>query len=146
MTNTQFLDNPPIGNTYICPHPLHLNSEGDIMEKEEFADNLMETLKEKLNSMADSNKGLNKKLQMCFTDIDKGYLFHVGEDGTVTQFDKPPLKEGKGEPADVTVYTTVDVIDSILKRELNPMMAMMQRKIKIEGDMGLLTKLASLFM
>ncbi len=115
------------------------------MEKEEFADNLMETLKQKLNSMANSNKGLNKELQMCFTDINTGYLLHVGEDGTVDRFNKNPLKEGKGKPADATVYTTVDVIDGLIKREVNPMMAMMQGKIRIEGDMGLIMKLASLF-
>jgi putative sterol carrier protein len=120
--------------------------QGDSMENEELADTLMETAKGKLNEMADSNKGLNKKLQICFTDIDKGYLLHIGEDGTVDQFDKNPLTEGKGAPADVSVYTTVDVISKLIKKELNPMMAMMQGKIRIDGDMGLITKLASIFM
>lgn len=116
------------------------------MEKEKLMDSHMETLKARLNSMAATNKGLNKMLQFCFTDIDTGYLLHVGNDGTVDQFNKNPLKDGKGQPADVTIYSTTDVVDSILKKEMNPMMAMMQGKIRIEGDMGLLTKLASLFM
>ena len=116
------------------------------MEKEEFADTLMETIKEKLNSIADSNKGLNKNLQMCFTDIDKGYLLHIGDEGTVDKSEKNPLKDGKGVPSDVSIYTTTDVIDALIKKEMNPMMAMMQGKIRIEGDMGLLTRLASIFM
>ncbi len=115
------------------------------MEKEKVADTLMENLKEKLNSMANSNKGWNKKMQVCFSDINTGYLIHVGEDGTVKSFDKNPLKDGKGEPADATVYMTVDVIEGITKKEINPMMAMMQGKIRLEGDMGVITKLASIF-
>jgi putative sterol carrier protein len=116
------------------------------MEKEEYADKTMETIKEKLNGMADSNKGWNKKLQMCFTDINVGYLLQIGDDGTVSQFDKNPLKDGKGQPADVSIYATVDVMEGIMKKEINPMMAMMQQKISIDGDMSALTRLASVFM
>jgi len=134
------------GNTYIYSYTRDADSKVNIMEKEEFTDNLMETIKEKLNSIADSNKGLNKNLQMCFTDIDKGYLFHIGDEGTVDKSEKNPLKDGKGGPSDVSIYTTTDVIDALIKKEMNPMMAMMQGKIRIEGDMGLLTKLASIFM
>lgn len=114
------------------------------MEKETLADTVMETLKEKLNSMADSNKGWNKKIQVCFSDINVAYLVHIGEDGTVIQFDKKPLEEA--ESADVAVHTTVDVLDGIMKRETNAMMAVMQGKIRIDGDMSVLTKLASAFM
>jgi putative sterol carrier protein len=115
------------------------------MEKEELADTLMEKLRGKLDSMADSNKGWNKKIQISFKDIEKVYIIKLGEDGTVQQFDKKPLEE-KDESADATVYMTVDVIDGIIKKEINPMMAMMQGKVRIEGDMSVLTKLAPVFM
>lgn len=111
------------------------------MDKEEFADNLMETFKEKLNSMADSNKGWNKTLQLCLEDIKKAYIIAIGEEGTVDRFDKKSLDEK--ESADATIFTTVDTIDGILKKEINPMMAVMQGKVRIEGDMSSLTKLAS---
>lgn len=115
------------------------------MNKEEFADNLMETFIGKLNSMADSNKGWNKKIQLCLEDVETAYIIQIGDDGTVEHSDKKPLQE-KDESADATVYTTVDTIGGIFKKEINPMMAMMQRKIRIEGDMSVITKLASAFM
>lgn len=114
------------------------------MDKEERADSLMETFKEKLDDIAESNKGWTKTIQMCFTDIEKAYILGVGQDGTVQQFDKKPLEE-KSESADATVSMTVDVIDGILKKELNPMMAVMQGKIKIDGDMSVLTRLTPVF-
>jgi putative sterol carrier protein len=119
--------------------------QGEIMEKEERADTLMEKLREKLDMLADSNKGWNKKIQISFDDIEKVYIIKLGEDGTVQQFDKRPLGE-KDESADATVYMTVDVIEGIMKKEINPMMAMMQGKVRIEGDMSVLTKLAPVFM
>ncbi len=115
------------------------------MNKEELADNLMETFIGKLNSMADSNKGWNKKLQLCLEDIETVYIIQIGDDGTVEHSDKKPLQE-KDESADASVYTTVDAINGILKKEINPMMAVMQRKVRIEGDMSVITKLASAFM
>ncbi|MBU6998179.1 MAG: SCP2 sterol-binding domain-containing protein [Theionarchaea archaeon] len=114
------------------------------MDKEEYADSLMEKFKEKLNSMADSNKGQRKTFQLCLEDVEKAYLIKVGEDGTVEELNKKPLPE-KDDSADISVYTTVDVIDGIMKKELNAMMAMMQGKIRIEGDMSALMKLASAF-
>ncbi|MGD2249846.1 MAG: SCP2 sterol-binding domain-containing protein [Candidatus Methanofastidiosia archaeon] len=113
------------------------------MDKEERADSLMETFKEKLDNMAESNKGWTKTIQVAFTDIEKVYIMGVGEDGTVQKFEKKPLAEK--ESADATVTMTVDVIDGILKKELNPMMAVMQGKIKIDGDMSVLTRLQPVF-
>jgi putative sterol carrier protein len=114
------------------------------MDKEEYADSLAEQFKDKLNSMADSNKGWKKTLQLCLEDVDKAYIIKIGEDGTVHDISKKPLLE-KDSSADVSVYTTVDVIDGIMKKEINAMMAMMQGKIRIEGDMSALMKLASAF-
>lgn len=115
------------------------------MATEQDADNLVETFKERINSKADSYKGLNKNLQFCLEDMGLTYLIHIGEEGKVTQVDKKPLKEGKFPSAHVTVITSMEVIDRLVKKELNPVMAMMQGKVRVEGDMGLLTKLASLF-
>ncbi|MGC1120371.1 MAG: SCP2 sterol-binding domain-containing protein [Candidatus Methanofastidiosia archaeon] len=114
------------------------------MDKEEYADSLVERFKDRLNSMADSNKGWKKTLQLCLEDVGKAYIIKIGEDGTVYDTSKKPLLE-KESSADVSVYTTVDVIDGIMKKEINSMMAMMQGKIRIEGDMSALMKLASAF-
>ncbi|MBU7037839.1 MAG: SCP2 sterol-binding domain-containing protein [Theionarchaea archaeon] len=114
------------------------------MDKEEYADSLLEKFKDRLNSMADSNKGWKKTLQLCLEDVDKAYIIRIGENGTVEEMSKRPLQE-KDDSADASVLTTLDVIDSIMKKELNAMMAMMQGKIRIEGDMSALMKLASAF-
>ena len=113
------------------------------MEREELADTLAETFKERLNAMADSNRGWNKTLQLCLEDIEKVYIVKI-VDGEVENLDKKPMEE-QDESADATVTTTVDTIDGLLKKEINPMMAMMRGKIKIKGDMGVLTRLASVF-
>lgn len=115
------------------------------MEKEEQADALIETFKEKLNAVANSNKGWNKKIQIVVDDISMGYLFQMGEDGTVANLDKYPVK-GKAEPADATVHMTVEVMEGILEKRVNPVMAMTQGLIRIEGDMGALTRLGPVFM
>ena len=136
------LELPPLQNTYKFSSLQHY---GEIMNKEELADNVMETFIGKLNSMADANKGWNKKIQLCLEDIETAYIIQMGDDGTVAQSDKKPLQE-KDESAHASVYTTVDTINGILKKEINPMMAVMQRKVRIEGDMSVITKLSSAFM
>lgn len=46
--------------------------------------------------------------------------------------------------ANTTIKTSIDTLDKLRKNELNPMMAMMTGKVKIDGDMGLAMKLQSL--
>jgi putative sterol carrier protein len=46
--------------------------------------------------------------------------------------------------ADTTVTTTIDTLDKLRSGDLNPMMAVMSGKVKIQGDMGLALKLQSL--
>ena len=46
--------------------------------------------------------------------------------------------------ADTVVTTSVDTLDQLRTGKLNPMMAMMSGKVKIQGDMGLAMKLQSL--
>lgn len=69
--------------------------------------------------------------------LDEGTI-HIdltGEQAVVTKEDKE---------ADTTVVSTIDSLEKMRKGELNPMMAMMTQKVKIEGDMGLAMKLQSL--
>ncbi len=78
------------------------------------------------------NLGKSIKLQ-----LDEGVIFidMTGDTAEVTNDDRE---------ADTTVTTSVDTLDQLRTGKLNPMMAMMSGKVKIQGDMGLAMKLQSL--
>ncbi len=111
------------------------------MEKEVLADTLMEMFKERLNALANINKGWNKSIQFFLDDISIGYFIRFKEDGTVSYVDKIPLEKGKVESANVTVHLTVDVMDRIMKREIHPVMALTQGLLQVEGELSVLSRL-----
>ncbi len=47
-------------------------------------------------------------------------------------------------PADTTLTASADIFEDILNGDINPTAAFMSGRLKIEGDMGLAMKLASL--
>ncbi len=51
---------------------------------------------------------------------------------------------GDNKDADCTISMSMEDLMKLQKGELNPMMAVMSGKIKIQGDMGLAMKLQSL--
>jgi putative sterol carrier protein len=116
------------------------------MEKEELADTMAETFREKLNALANANKGWNKKIQFCLDDINICYIFEFEEDGTVPHIGKKMIKKGKTESADATVHLTVDTMEGLLNKQINPVMAMTQGLLQIEGDISALTRLAPVLM
>lgn len=70
-------------------------------------------------------------------DLGEGFI-HIdmtGDEAVVTNEDSE---------ADTVVTTTIETLDALRKKELNPMAAMMGGKIKIKGDMGLAMKLQGL--
>ena len=90
------------------------------MEKEELADTMAETFREKLNALANANKGWNKKIQFCLDDINVSYIFKFEEDGTVPQIGKKLMEKGKTESSDATVHLTVDTMEGLLTKRINP--------------------------
>jgi len=67
-----------------------------------------------------------------------GFIFI---DGTVT----PPTVTNEDSDADVTLIISEDNFDGLVDGSLNPQMAFMMGKLKIDGDMGLALKLGELF-
>lgn len=57
----------------------------------------------------------------------------------------PTLVSNDHLPADCTLKMTLANFEKILSGDLNPMMAFMTGKMKIEGDKGTAMKLSSLF-
>ncbi len=79
---------------------------------------------------------LNKKIKFELTD--EGAI-HV--DATVS----PPVVTNQDLDADVTFVLSSENFEGLIDGSLNPQMAFMMGKLKIEGDMGLALKLADIF-
>lgn len=62
-------------------------------------------------------------------------------DGTTT----PPTVSNEDNDADVTLMISEENFEGLIDGSLNPQMAFMMGKLKIDGDMGLALKLGDLF-
>ena len=82
------------------------------------------------------NSGLDATIKFVF---DCGSIVHVdgkSSPNTVTHND---------HPADVTLWLSIETINRLYRQELNPMMAVMSGKIKIEGNPMVAMKLGQIF-
>lgn len=80
-------------------------------------------------------------------DLDKKVKFDLKEDGIihVDATTSPPTVSNDDNDADVTLILSIDDFEALVDGSLNPQMAFMMGKLKIEGDMGLALKLADIF-
>ncbi|MEP0368555.1 MAG: SCP2 sterol-binding domain-containing protein [Cyclobacteriaceae bacterium] len=91
---------------------------------------------EKVSKMADNNGGkVGAKINF---KLDDG-LIHL--DDTVT----PTVVSNDEQSAPCTISMSNDNFGKLLSGDMNPMMAFMTGKMKIDGDKGIAMKLASLF-
>lgn len=72
--------------------------------------------------------------------------FDFGDDGVVRIDGKssPTVIDNEDADADCTVKVTIDNFMKIAKGDMNPQMAFMTGKIRVEGDMSLALQLGSL--
>jgi putative sterol carrier protein len=82
---------------------------------------------------------LNEKL--AGADFDGTAKFDIEGEGCV-MMDAEGARAAD-EPADVTLSADADTFQSILEGDTNPTSAFMSGKLKIDGDMGMAMKLAS---
>lgn len=90
---------------------------------------------DKIRAAVGDNSGLGKTLKLDLGDTGKIYIDGASSPNAVTNEDKP---------ADATIKLAWDDFIALAEGRLDPMMAFMQGKLKIDGDMMLAQKLAPL--
>ncbi len=90
---------------------------------------------ETIRSRVGENSGLGKTVKLDFGDEGKIFIDGASAPNTVTNDDKP---------ADAVVSISWDDFLALSAGQLDPMMAFMQGKMKIQGDMMLAQRLAPL--
>lgn len=90
---------------------------------------------EHIRAAVGDNSGLGKTVKLDLGDAGKIYIDGASTPNAVTNEDKP---------ADATVSMSWDDFMALSQGQLDPMMAFMQGKLKIAGDMMIAQKLAPL--
>ncbi|MGY6694686.1 MAG: SCP2 sterol-binding domain-containing protein [Roseinatronobacter sp.] len=88
--------------------------------------------------MSHAIEALNARLPEGFDGTAK---FEITGEGTI-MIDENGAHEGEGE-ADITMIASAETFRGILEGDVNPTMAFMSGKLKIEGNMGMAMKLGA---
>ena len=95
----------------------------------------LETITQKIKAAVGENSGLGKIIKVDFGNDGKILINGAVVPNTVTNDD--------GD-ADTTIQISIEDLKAMATGSLDPMMAFMMGKMKIQGDMGVAQKLAPL--
>ena len=82
------------------------------------------------------------KPQVASAGFDRSVKFDTGSDGVIV-IDGATISTTDA-PTDCTIKLSLDDLESLIAGDLNPTMAFMTGKIKVEGDMTVAMQLSSL--
>ncbi|MGN6423124.1 MAG: SCP2 sterol-binding domain-containing protein [Asticcacaulis sp.] len=94
------------------------------------------TITQKIAAAVGENSGLGKTVKVDFGDAGKILI-----DATKV----PNIVSNEDGPADTTIQITMDDLKALAAGALDPMMAFMTGKMKIQGDLSVAQRLAPLF-
>jgi len=106
-------------------------TEDKTMQAEEVIKNIIK----RINSNSKKGKDWNNAIQFVFTDSDP-YWVKIS-DGKVEKVEKA----NKKQDAVVTLTCSVDILQKILDNELGTVMALVTRKVKVDGSILAIRKL-----
>ncbi|VAV89404.1 hypothetical protein MNBD_ALPHA01-2023 [hydrothermal vent metagenome] len=96
----------------------------------------LEDITTEIRSKAQSMESNGKKVKIDLKD--DGVIF-------IDASTNPPTVSNDDNDADVTLIISEENFEGLMDGSLNPQMAFMMGKLKIDGDMGLALKLGDLF-
>ncbi len=83
--------------------------------------------------------------EMSGLDATIKFVFDCGNVVFIDGKSSPNVVHHNDHPADVTLRLSIETVNQLYRQELNPMMAVMSGKIKIEGNAMAVMKLSELF-
>ena len=108
------------------------------MPETQSVDEIFAEMESKFRS--DKAQGLNATFQFNITGDGGGEWNAVITDG------QAKIQQGVADSPNVTITSSSDDWTKIVSGQMNPQMAFMTGKLKVQGDLGLATRLQSLFL
>jgi putative sterol carrier protein len=90
----------------------------------------------RLNETIGAESGLNGTVKLDLGEAGSVFIDGKSSPNCVT--------DGAGKDADCTISVGLDTFEQMARREIDPMSAYMQGKLRVAGDMGLAMKLSPL--
>ncbi len=90
----------------------------------------------RLGSTIGTDSGLGGTVKLDFGEAGSVFIDGKSSPNSVT--------DGTGKDADCTISVGLDTFEQMARREIDPMSAYMQGKLRVAGDMGLAMKLSPL--
>lgn len=96
------------------------------------SDAVIQEITEGFRRTLGENSGFNAKLKFDFEG--KGIVLLDGKS-------VPNSVSNANDPADCTIVVSLETFEKMIKREIDPTMAFMQGKLKVQGDMSVAMRL-----
>ena len=115
------------------------------MSQEERADKIIQNFNERLSKMTNALKGQGKSVNIGFMDADYGYNIKFSMEGKVEKIDKVGEALLKKKGAVATLNATTDTWENVMDGSLTAMAALTSGRVKLEGSLDAVMKLAAAF-